>query len=96
MTKAFYSTNSKEGKRVNFEEALLKGMAPDYGLYMIAREEIPKFLENEIVEMQGKKYSEIAFSVLSKFLIDEIPEEDLQKLLDDAMMKKKFQPKFKK
>ncbi|MBT4870515.1 MAG: threonine synthase [Candidatus Diapherotrites archaeon] len=80
----FYSTNSCDGEKVNFEQALLRGLAPDYGLYMVGRSEIPKFSQEELQEMKGKSYSQIAYNVLSKFLIDEIPEADLKSLLDDA------------
>ena len=37
----YYSTNNKE-ERANFRTALLKGMGSNYGLYMVAREEIPR------------------------------------------------------
>jgi threonine synthase len=81
---SYYSTNSKDGKRVSFEEALLIGLAPDYGLYMVDREEVPKFSKEELNGLKGKKYSEIAYAVLSKYLLSEIPEEDLKALLNDA------------
>ena len=62
----FYSTNNKS-HRVSFEDALLCGLAPDYGLYMVGKNEIPKLSEQTIREMQGKPYSEIAFEVLNPF-----------------------------
>jgi threonine synthase len=84
MSVTYYSTSSKEGKRVSFESALLEGMAPDYGLYMVDRKEIPIISKEDIDLMHGKKYSQIAFEVLNNFLSDEIPENDLVPLLDDA------------
>ncbi len=86
----YYSTNSKSGKRASFEEALLIGMAPDYGLYMVDRKEMPRFSKGDLELMKGKKYSEIAFQVLSKFLIEEIPEPELRALLDDAYLEEKI------
>ena len=86
----YYSTNSKEAKRVSFEEALLIGLAPDYGLYMVDRSEVPKFSKEELESLKGKKYSEIAYAVLSKYLLSEIPEKDLKELLDDAYADEKI------
>ena len=79
----YYSTNNKS-ERVNFETALLNGMASNYGLYMISRSDIPKFSISEIKEMKEMSYAEIAFKVLSLFLGAEIPQPILKKLLDDA------------
>jgi len=92
----YYSTNSKEGKRVSFEEALLIGLAPDYGLYMVERSEVPKFSEEELESLKGKKYSEIAYAVLSKYLLSEIPEQDLKPLLIDAYLEEKIPTKVQK
>jgi threonine synthase len=80
---SYYSTNNPD-KRVNFETALLKGMAPDYGLYMIARDEIPLLAPEVITEMCRMSYAEIAFLVLYPYLWFEIPEEQLKPLLNDA------------
>ncbi|MFA5763976.1 MAG: threonine synthase [archaeon] len=87
---SYYSTNSVDKKRVSFQEALLIGLAPDYGLYMVDRSEIPKFSIEEINAMKGKKYSQIAYEVLSKYLLEEISEEDLRPLLDDAYSEDKI------
>ncbi|MDO8647289.1 MAG: threonine synthase [Candidatus Diapherotrites archaeon] len=88
----FYSTNDKSEK-ANFETALLNGMASNYGLYMLARRDIPKLSEEQIKNMRGKKYSEIAFEVLSQLLIPEIPEKELKELLDDAYLESKIPTK---
>ncbi|MBP9561600.1 MAG: threonine synthase [Syntrophorhabdaceae bacterium] len=79
----YYSTNNKE-HRVNFEVALLEGMAPDYGLYMVARDEIPQIPRDRIKAMRKMAYSDIAFEVLSLYLASEIPYKNLKALLDDA------------
>lgn len=77
----FNSTNLKS-EEVSFSEALLKGLAPDGGLYMPT--EIPKISKEEIESFKDKTYPEIAFSVISKFLKGQIPEEDLKSLVNDA------------
>lgn len=82
--KIFYSTNSKDGEKVNFEEALLKGLASDYGLYMFDKRDIPKLTKEKIKEMKGKNYSEIALEVLGPIIGQEFEEGELKNILDDA------------
>ena len=79
----YYSTNDKSAK-VSFEEALLKGQPNDFGLYMISREDIPRFSKEEINEMSSMSYADIAFKVLNPFLGEEIPRNDLKKILSNA------------
>ena len=92
MHALFYSTNNKEHK-VSFEDALLCGMAPDYGLYMISQKDIPKLTDEQIMSMKGKEYSQIAFEVLNPFLKEEIPQEQLKNLLNDAYSTEKIPTK---
>ena len=66
----YYSTNGKAG-RVSFSEALLKGLAPDKGLYM--PDHIPVIGEDYPKEYVGKTYPEIAFTIARNFLQEEIP-----------------------
>ncbi len=68
----FYSTNNP-GERVDFQTALLAGMASRYGLYMIARKDIPSFPRETIDLLKGKTYAQIAYEVLEPFLGREIP-----------------------
>lgn len=79
----YYSTNNKS-EVVNFQTALLNGMASNYGLYMLARGDIPKLTSQEIKEMKQMSYAQIAFKVLNLFIGSEIPSEKLRALLDDA------------
>ncbi|HVN97930.1 MAG TPA: threonine synthase [Syntrophorhabdaceae bacterium] len=79
----FYSTNNRDEK-VNFEAALLKGMASNYGLYMVARDDIPVIPSERIRAMRPMSYAEIAYEVLHPFLGGEIPSEKLRALLEDA------------
>lgn len=82
----YYSTNKeiKNGYQdlVTFKEALLMGMAPDNGLFMPT--EIPKITKNEVLELKNKPYKDIAFSILKKFLKDEISDKQLKYICDDA------------
>jgi threonine synthase len=77
----FYSTNLK-AKPVPFREALLKGIAPDRGLYM--PETIPSLSVDEIAGFSEMPYYQIASEVNKKFLKGQIPEDDLLALAKDA------------
>ncbi|MBA4391032.1 MAG: threonine synthase [Syntrophus sp. (in: bacteria)] len=79
----YYSTNNRD-ERVNFETALLKGMASEYGLYMVARQDIPAISREQIRDMRPLPYAGIAYQVLYPFLANEIPPDKLKALLDDA------------
>ena len=77
----FYSTNLK-AEVVDFKSALLKGLAPDKGLYM--PEEILTFTKEDINKFSQMEYYEIAFEVGRKFLHDQIPDAELKALVKDA------------
>jgi threonine synthase len=78
---SYYSTNLKS-KGASFREALLKGLAPDGGLYLPAS--FPLLNRNKLSEFSEKKYYEIAFSVLNELIGDEINDSDLMDLCRDA------------
>jgi threonine synthase len=79
----YYSTNNKS-ERVNFETALMNGLASNYGLYMIAREDIPRLKPLMIESMKDMSYAQIAFEVLYPFLEDEICEKEFRDILEAA------------
>ncbi|MCQ2604946.1 MAG: threonine synthase [Bacteroidales bacterium] len=77
----YFSTNHKAAE-VTFGEALLKGLAPDKGLFM--PNAIPTFSKDELNALKGKAYYEIAAIVFSKFLGEEVPMADLLAMTKDA------------
>jgi len=77
----YYSTNQKSPP-LTFREALLKGQAPDKGLYMPSQ--IPRVTPEEIDGFTHMPYNEIAYKVAYKFLQGEIPDADLQRITLDA------------
>jgi threonine synthase len=95
MVLNYYSTNNKNHK-VNFETALLCGLAPDYGLYMLDKKDIPFLSKELILSMQKMSYSEIAFEVLNPYLKSEIEEKELRALLNDAYSENKIPTKVEK
>lgn len=77
----FCSTNLKS-EPVTFGEALLRGQAPDRGLYMPVS--IPAIPLEEICEFRGKPYYEVAFEVVRRFLVNEIDDSELMAIVKDA------------
>ncbi len=77
----YYSTAGK-APVVTFPEALFQGQPPDGGLYMPTR--IPRMEPGEIEALKGRPYREVALAVLSKFLRDEIPEAELERITFEA------------
>jgi threonine synthase len=77
----YYSTNLKSPE-VSFREALLRGLAPDGGLYLPSS--LPSISSGELESFHSKEYHEIAFNVLNKIIGNEIDKEELLKLCTDA------------
>ncbi len=77
----YHSTNHNS-ESVNFKEALLKGQAPDKGLYM--PDFIPQLSLSQIASMKGLPYWEVAFRATNEFLKDEIPENELKRITKEA------------
>ncbi len=79
----YYSTNNKS-ERVSFETALMNGLASNYGLYMISRNDIPRISPDAMKAMKGMSYARIAYEVLLPFLQGEVDDADLRAMLDEA------------
>lgn len=77
----YHSTNLQT-EPVSFSKALLKGIAPDGGLFL--PDHFPSFTQMELASLKDKPYNEIAFAVLNKFLAGEIADEELLALVNDA------------
>lgn len=77
----FYSTNNVSPS-LTFDKALLKGQAPDRGLYM--PEVIPVIRPEQISAMKQMAYHEIAEVVIAAFLKGVIPDKVLAALVKDA------------
>jgi len=77
----YFSTNLKSGS-VLFNEALLRGQAPDKGLYMPV--DIPRISPEEIREMAGMEYHEIAALIIGKYLRGVISQPLLEKMTAEA------------
>ncbi len=78
----YYSLHNQEIK-VDFSEAVIKGLAPDRGLYFPENiTALPKsFFEN----IEKSDNVEIAYQAIKQFVGDEIPETELRDILTDVL-----------
>ena len=67
---------------LNFEEAVLTGLAKDGGLYL--PETLPTFSSADIAAMAGQSYQDIAFKVMQPFVAGAIPDDELRRLIDET------------
>ena len=65
MDSMLYASTNRQVPEVKLAEALLRGQAPDKGLYLPV--EIPQFAPGELAALHDKSYPEIAAAVLEKF-----------------------------
>lgn len=77
----YYSTN-RSSSLINFQDALIKGIATDGGLYMPSS--IPLLSNSELQLFSDMSYSEIASNVLGKFLKDDIEQDILSSICRSA------------
>ncbi len=78
----YYSTRNKK-LRVTLREAVLKGLAPDGGLYMPAS--IPILGRDELEELHGKDLSHISVVLSGKLFGEDIPHDDLREITAEAV-----------
>lgn len=78
----YYSLNNNAPK-VTFSEAVIKGLAPDKGLYF--PEEITPLPESFFENIENFDNIEIAYQAIQQFVGTEIPEEELRDILKDVL-----------
>lgn len=78
----YYSTN-KNAPDATLEEAVVKGLAADRGLYMPA--EIKKLLVSFFEEIDKLSFQEIAYRVADAFFGSDIPAETLKQIVYDTL-----------
>ena len=78
----FYSLNNKSHK-VNFQQAVIEGLAPDSGLYF--PEGINKLAPSFFDSIENLTNQEIAFQVIKQFVGTEIPENDLKNIINETL-----------
>ncbi len=77
----FYSTKTNSLK-ASLEEAVFRSLPPDNGLYM--PEYIPRISEVFLNTIENRTFKEIAVEVTTTLLGDDIPREDIEKIIESA------------
>lgn len=78
-----YSSLNFNSKNVSFSEAVIRGLAPDRGLYF--PEKIPTLPPEFFENIQEYSDHEIAFKAIQPFIGDEIEEKDLKKIVEETL-----------
>lgn len=78
----YYSTNNPNQK-VSLSEAVIKGLAPDNGLYMPER--IPDLPKSLIEKMPEMSFREIGYAVIGALFSDDLSEIQIHELVDHTL-----------
>ena len=78
----FYSLN-KKAPDVSFKDAVIKGIAPDKGLYFPER--ITPLSKSFFDNIEALSNQEIAFEAIRQFVSDEIPDVNLKEILNEVL-----------
>lgn len=80
----YQSTRNIQGQQdlLSFEQVTLAGLARDGGLYVPV--EWPSFSADEIANMAGLSYADVAFRVLKPFVTGSLDDDTLQSLIADS------------
>ncbi len=77
-----YISTRGQAPALTFEEAMMTGLARDGGLYV--PETVPPLSADEIEDMAGKSYEDIAFAVMRPFLGDTFTDDEFRDLIAKA------------
>lgn len=78
----YYSLN-RQAPNTSFKDAVIKGLAPDKGLYF--PENITPLSKEFFDNIDNLSYSEIAFESIKQFVLPEIPEEVLKTIVEETL-----------
>ena len=78
----YFSTNNPSHK-VSLSEAVIKGLAPDNGLYMPER--IPVMPKNLIEKMPEMSFREIGYEVIGSLFCEDLSEKQIHELVDHTL-----------
>jgi threonine synthase len=78
-----YRSTGKKAPLTSLRGAVLRGLAPDGGLYMPV--EIARHSPEELEEFRGLPFTEVCFRVVRPFVGPEVPEEVLWQVVSEAI-----------
>ena len=77
----FISTRG-QAPPTSFSDVLLAGLAPDGGLYL--PQSWPQFSPDEIAAFKGRRYQDVAFTILSRFTAGSFSDAELREAVEAA------------
>ena len=78
----YYSLN-KKAPNTSFKDAVIKGLAPDKGLYF--PESITPLPQSFFDNIDNLSYAEIAFEAIKQFVVPDIPEAVLKQIVEETL-----------
>ncbi|HXL21670.1 MAG TPA: threonine synthase [Candidatus Dormibacteraeota bacterium] len=78
-----YRSTAQKAALTSLRGAVLRGLAPDGGLYMPA--EIARHSPEELEEFRGLPFTEVCFRVVRPFATPDVPEEILWQIVSEAI-----------
>ncbi len=78
----YYSLN-KQAPNASFKDAVIKGLAPDKGLYF--PENITPLHDDFFKNLEHLSHTEIAFEAIKQFISTEIPEDVLKTIIEETL-----------
>ena len=78
----YYSLN-KQAPNTSFQEAVVRGLAPDKGLYF--PETISPLSDSFFENIESLSNTEIAFEAIKQFILPEIPEAELRSIIEETL-----------
>ena len=78
-----YRSTSRKAPLASLRGAVLRGLAPDGGLYMPA--EIARHSPEELEEFRGLPFTEVCFRVVRPFATPDVPDEVLWQIVSEAI-----------
>ncbi len=78
-----YFSLNKKAPNTTFKDAVIKGLAPDKGLYF--PESITPLPDSFFKSIDSLSYSEIAFEAIKQFVTPDIPEAVLKDIIEDTL-----------
>ncbi len=77
-----YVSTRGQAPELDFEDALLTGLARDGGLYV--PQSWPVISVDELAELRGKPYADVAHAVIRPFVGSTLPMDQLRQMIDEA------------
>jgi threonine synthase len=77
-----YTSTRGTAPILDFEGAMISGLARDGGLYL--PEHIPTFSVEELRALRGKPFTDVAFAIAKRFADGAIPDRDLRQMVAEA------------